>query len=97
MSIPKVELTKPRRAKQSYAPLSYERAAILTALAMAPLDRAKILGAIIGDTVGELVLKKSSFYRLIAELEADGFIEQKGPYFLTDKGWRSLRHELYRI
>jgi DNA-binding PadR family transcriptional regulator len=97
MSVPEAQASKRRRAKITYAPLSYERQAILIALAGGPLDRAEVASTIIGDTIGALVLSKSSFYRLINESEVKGYIEARGAYYLTDKGWRTLHQELNRI
>ena len=90
-------MLKIRRPKQSYSLLCYEKMAILAALAAGPMDRAAIAFSIIGDTIGGLVLSKSSFYRHIKDLEGGGYIEVNGPLRLTDKGWRTLHQELKRI
>ena len=87
-----------KRASHSrLAPLNYERMAILIALADGSIDKAKIAEAVIADTVGAVILRKSTAYYLINELTNQAYIEKRGSYSLTDKGWRILQQELKRI
>ena len=86
-----------RTRHSKHAPLSYERLAILLATADGPIDKSRIYDAVAADSVGALVMKKSSLYRLISELMKLSYLESKGALTLTDKGWRTLQGELKRI
>lgn len=89
--------TTQRTRRSRYAPLSYERMAILVAVAAGPIQKSLIAKAVLGDTVAEIVLKKSTTYFLIRELTNLGYLEVRGTHSLTDKGWRMLNTELNRI
>ena len=86
-----------RRHYGKLSPLSYERIAILTAIAEGPLTKSEIPKKVLSDTVAAVVLKKSSAYQLINKLIERGYITQTAPYDLTDTGWRTLQNELKRI
>lgn len=86
-----------RKTRTKHSPQSYERIAILVAALACPIKRVEITGQIIADTVGGIVISKSTAYQLISELEATGYLIKKGTYTLSDKGIRTLRTELYRI
>jgi DNA-binding PadR family transcriptional regulator len=71
--------------------------AILIAVSRGPIDKARISDAVLADTIAAIVLRKSTAYSLISELSNTGYIENRGAYYLTDKGWHTLRNELNRI
>ncbi len=77
--------------------LSPERLAILLALAYTPASAPDIAGQVVADSVGNLYLKGTSFYRMLHELERKSFITNSPVYDLTPKGWRTLEHELQRV
>lgn len=77
--------------------MSYERLAILLAVAAGPISGAEIAGQVLADSVGGIIISKSTAYRLISELEERGLIENRGGYALTNAGWRALRGELNRV
>ena len=86
-----------RATRSKRAPISYERMAILLAVAAAPIDKTRIAGQVLGGSVGDVVIKKSTAYYLIRELTNAGYIQASGSYTLTDKGYRTLHSELKRI
>ncbi len=86
-----------RRPHSRLAPLSYERMAILLAVAAGPIDRARIPEAVLADTVGAVIIRKTTGYTLIKELTAKGYLQVRGSYTLTDKGWRTLHREHNRM
>ncbi len=86
-----------RRPRSKHAPLSYERIAILMAVATGPIDRSQVAGTIIADTVASIVIKTSTLYYLIRELTQAGHIKRQGSLTLTDKGRNILKVELNRI
>ena len=67
------------------------------ALATGPVEKARIVEAVLADSVGSLVIKTSTAYFLIKNLEEQGYITETGACKLTDKGWRTLHQELNRI
>jgi len=93
MNVPKAQ----RHRTGKNAPLSYERLAILVAVAPGPIIKAQIGDTVMGDTAGRIAISKSSLYRLINELTETGYLQSAGTYSLTDKGWRALHLELQRI
>lgn len=86
-----------KRSTSKWAPMSYERIAILIALANEPLDKKDIAGAVQADTLAHVVIKTSTMYFLIRELAHRGYIKEQGPFYLTDKGRHTLLIELSRI
>src|SRR3954467_12256943 len=86
-----------RRNTGKLSPISYERLAILMAISGGGIEKARVADAVLSDLVGAIVLKSSTTYYLISELLDSKYIEGSGDYFLTDKGWRTLRNELNRI
>ena len=89
--------TSRRRATTKLSPLSYERIAILTAVAAGPISKARIADAVLADSVAAIVIKLSTTYFPISELTKAGYLQINGSYTLTDKGWRTLQNELKRI
>lgn len=86
-----------RISKVSYSPIGHEQLSILIALAAGPLFRTEIISKVFADSVGNIVLSKSSYYRHIKVLEDCQYIRMLNSYTLTDKGWRTLHQELSRI
>lgn len=86
-----------RRTLSKWAPLSYERTAILIALSAGPLDKKDVADAVMADTLAHVVLKTSTTYYLISELAQQGYIKEQGPFCLTDKGRHALKIEFSRI
>ena len=87
----------PRRSSTKICPITYERLAILMALAAGPIEKARIVEAVLADSVGSIVIKTSTAYFLIKNLEYAGYITVASACKLTDKGWRTLHQELNRI
>ncbi|HVQ44659.1 MAG TPA: hypothetical protein VMT30_06885 [Candidatus Saccharimonadia bacterium] len=86
-----------RQVRTKYTPLSYERLAILLAVAAGPIDCARIAEQVLADTVANIVLKKSTAYYLISELTTTGHLQKHGSYTLTAKGRQTLQRELARL
>lgn len=86
-----------RLTRNKHVPLSYDRIAILTAVATGPIDRARVAQVVIGDTVGTVVIQKSTLYHHIQELTEKGYLQRSGALTLTAKGWRTLHGELARL
>ena len=93
-----MDTPKPQRVSRTKrTPLSYERVAILLAVAGGPIDKARIADKVLADTVGAVVLSTSTAYYLISELTQDNHLQVNGSYVLTEKGYRTLHHELGRV
>ena len=93
---PKLSKTE-RIPRLKRIPMSYERIAILMAVADGPIDRAAISDVIVANSIGVILVKKSTLYHLISELIEQDYIKRQGSLTLTDKGWRVLHDELSRI
>ena len=83
--------------RSKHVPISYERVAILLAVATGPIDRRDIEDVVMADSVGAIFIKKSTLYYLISELIEYGLMQHQGSLTLTDKGWRALHNEFSRI
>lgn len=99
MDVPKPQSgQRIKRASHSrLAPLSFERIAILSAVAAGPIDKARIAEEVLADTVAAIVIRKSTAYYLISELTEKGYLQEAGSFTLTNKGWHALQMELKRI
>ncbi len=61
------------------------------------MDKARIVEAVLADTVGAIVLRKSTAYYLINDLAKMGYIAVNESCKLTDKGYALIHQELKRI
>jgi hypothetical protein len=84
-----------RRPSYTHIPLSHERLAILLAFAGGAYTPAEVARQIIGDSVGGILIRRSSYFRLINELNERGYIDLT-TYRLTEKGWKTIEHEAFR-
>jgi DNA-binding PadR family transcriptional regulator len=87
-----------RHPSTRMAPLSHERLAILLALSSEPMSATEVREQALGDSLGNVVIKYGSLFRLTRELLNSKLINHYGDeaYCPTERGWKLLEQEAAR-